>query len=330
MNRNAKIIASGMFVPEKIVPNSFFNELLGENVSDWLEEKVEIYERRWCSENESTADLCVNAANDVLKNANLDPNDIDLIIISTDTPEYISPSTSTIVQHRIGAMNTGTFDLNSACAGFVTALDTGAKYIRADKKYKYVMVIGAYAMSKYLNLEDKNTVSLFADGAAAFILKSVEADHEGFLAGNLKTQGQYADWMGIFGGGTKYPMGHKAVDEKLNKLKFVKRFPSELNPTMWSEMIKELCDEIGVTPKDINHFFISQLNIRALRETMDLLGLDMSNTATIMHKYAYTGSACIPMAFHLTQKQNKIKKGDLVMFVGSGGGLSFAASVFRM
>jgi len=328
--RNAKIIASGMFVPEKVVPNSYFNELLGENVSDWLEKNVEIFERRWCSENESTADLCVNAAIDVLKNANLEANDIDLIIISTDTPEYISPSTSTIVQHRIGAMNTGTFDLNSACAGFVTALDAGAKYIRADKKYKHVMVIGAYAMSKYLNMEDKNTVSLFADGAAAFILKAEETEKEGFLAGNLKTQGQYCDWMGIFAGGTKYPINQSSLEDKLNKLKFVKRFPNDLNPIMWSEMIKELCDEIDVKPKEINHFFISQLNIRALRETMAILDLDMRNTPTIMHKYGYTGSACIPMAFHLSNKKNNFKKGDLIMFVGSGGGLSFAASVFRM
>ena len=328
--RNAKIIASGMFVPDKVVTNSYFNKLLGENVSDWLEKNVEIYERRWCNEDESTADLCVHAANDALKNAGIHANDLNLIIISTDTPEYISPSTSTIVQHRIGAMNTGTFDLNSACAGFVTALDTGAKYIRADKKYKYIMVIGAYAMSKYLNMEDKNTVSLFADGAAAFILKAEETEKEGFLAGNLKTQGQYCDWMGIFAGGTKYPVNQSALDDKLNKLKFVKRFPSDLNPTMWSEMVKELCDEIEVKPKDINHFFISQLNIRALQQTMSLLGLDMSNTPTIMHKYGYTGSACIPMAFHLNQKEKKINKGDLVMFVGSGGGLSFAASVFRM
>lgn len=328
--RNAKIIASGMFVPEKIVPNSYFNELLGENVSDWLEENVEIYERRWCSENESTADLCTNAALDAIKNAGISANDLDLIIIATDTPEYISPSTSTIVQHRIGAMNTGTFDLNSACAGFVTALDTGAKYIRADKKYNHVMVIGAYAMSKYLNMEDKNTVSLFADGAAAFILKAEEKESVGFLAGNLKTQGQYCDWMGIFAGGTKYPVNQKILDDKLHKLRFVKRFPSDLNPTMWSEMIKELCVENGVQPKDIDHFFISQLNIRALQQTMDLLDLDMSKTATIMHKYGYTGSACIPMAYHLTEKEGKIKEGDLVMFVGSGGGLSFAGSIFRM
>ncbi|WP_445955667.1 3-oxoacyl-ACP synthase III family protein [Yeosuana sp.] len=328
--RNAKIIASGMFVPEKIVPNSYFNELLGENVSDWLEENVEIHERRWCSDDDSTADLCTNAANDALKNANLNADELDLIIVATDTPEYISPSTSTVVQHRIDAKNAGTFDLNSACAGFVTALDTGAKYIRADKKYKHVMVIGAYAMSKHLNMEDKNTVSLFADGAAAFILKAEESEEQGFLAGNLKTQGQFADWMGIFAGGTKFQINPDSLGKKLNKLQFVKRFPSDLNPTIWSEMIKELCDEIGVNPKDINHFFISQLNIRALQQTMDLLDLDMSRTPTIMHTYGYTGSACIPMAFHLTNKEGKIKKDDLVLFVGSGGGLSFAASVFKM
>ena len=162
--KNAKIISSGMYVPEDIYTNAYFNEILGEDVDTWLRENVEIFERRWCKEGESTADLCEKAANSALKNAGMKASELDLLIIATDTPEYISPSTAAVVQHRIGAVNAGTFDLNSACAGFVTATETAAHYIKSGGLHK-IMVIGAYGMSKYLDKTDKKTVTLFADGA---------------------------------------------------------------------------------------------------------------------------------------------------------------------
>ena len=145
--RNSKIIATGHYAPERIIPNVYFNELLGEDVDTWLRENLTIRERRWCSDDQSTADLCVEAAGKTLKTAGISADKLDLLIIATDTPEYISPSTASVVQNRIGAINAGTFDINSACAGFVTALDTAGKFIQADEQYTYILVIGAYAMS---------------------------------------------------------------------------------------------------------------------------------------------------------------------------------------
>ena len=330
MIRNAKIVASGMFVPEKVIPNLYFNELLGEDVDTWLQENLTIKERRWCNENQSTADLCVKAANDILNNAKINSIELDLLIIATDTPEYISPSTASVVQYRLGATNAGTFDVNTACAGFVTALDIASKYIRADKKYNKVLIIGAYAMSKYLNFEDKKTVTLFADGAAGVLLTSTETENEGLLTSRLYTEGQYADWMGIYAGGTHQPVTKKVIEQKDHLLKFVKKFPKETNPITWTRMIKEACDELNINPNDINHYFITQININSIWETLDNLGVDRSKGHTIMEKYAYTGSACIPMAFDVTNKNGLIKKDDLVLFIGSGGGLAFALSVFRM
>jgi 3-oxoacyl-[acyl-carrier-protein] synthase-3 len=330
MIRNAKIVASGMFVPEKIVPNSYFNEILGEDVDTWLRENLTIKERRWCNENQSTADLCIEAANNILSNSGIKANELDLVIIATDTPEYISPSTASVVQYRLGAINAGSFDVNTACAGFVTALDIASKYIRADKRYNKVLIIGAYAMSKYLNLEDKKTVTLFADGAAGVLLISTEKENEGFLTSRLYTEGQYAEWMGIYAGGTHQPVTEKVIEQKDHLLKFVKKFPKETNPTTWTRMIKEACIELKINPDDIKHYFITQININSIWETLDNLGVDRSKGYTIMEKYAYTGSACIPMAFDVTNKKGLIKKGDLVLFIGSGGGLAFALSVFRM
>jgi len=329
MIRNAKIISSGMFAPANVVTNAWFNSLLGEDVDTWLRENLTIKERRWCNENESTADLCVEAARKILSSAKAKPEDIDLLIIATDTPEYISPSTASVVQHRIGAIKAGTFDVNTACAGFVTALDIASKYIRSDKKYNKVLVIGAYAMSKYLNLLDKKTVTLFADGAAGVLLSATDEDC-GFLTSSLYTEGQYCDWMGIYAGGTHQPVNEKVLENKDHLLKLVKKFPKEINPATWTRMIKESCSELNIKPTDINHYFITQININSIWETLDNLGVERSKGHTIMENYGYTGSACIPMAFDDANKKGLIKKDDLVLFIGSGGGLAFALSIFKM
>lgn len=327
--RNSLIVGSGSYVPERIIPNSFFNELLGEDVDTWLRENLTIRERRWCEDNQSTADLAVNAALKALESAQISADQLDLLIIATDTPEYISPSTASVVQYRIGAKNAGTFDINTACAGFVTALDTAGKFIQADEKYNYVLVIGAYAMSKYLDLTDKKTVTLFADGAGAVVLKSEENSESGFLTGSLFTDGQYSDWMGIYAGGTHMPTTIEVVENKDHLLKFVKKFPKEINPTIWTKMIKESCEKINIPPSQIDHYFFTQININTIWETLDNLGVEKSKAHTIMDKYGYTGSACIPMAFDDAVQKGKVKRGDVLCFMGSGGGLAFANAIYK-
>ncbi|MCA1763910.1 MAG: ketoacyl-ACP synthase III, partial [Flavobacteriales bacterium] len=322
--RNAKIAGTGMYVPPKVVENSYFNELLGEDVDTWLRENVQVYERRWTGDDESTADLAEKAALKALERANIKPADLDLIIISTDTPEYLSPSTASVVQHRLGATKAGTFDVNTACAGFVTALDMAAKYIQADSRYKQVLVVGAYNMSKFLNKSDKKTVTLFADGAGAAVVSATEDGESGMLSSMLETRGEYADWMGIYAGGAKEPVSPEVLDSKTHLLQFVHKFPKELNPFTWTAMIESLCGEAGITPNDVNRFFITQININAIHETMDKIGIERERAEYVMHNYGYTGSACIPMALDQAVSNNKIKRGDYLMFIGSGGGLAFA------
>jgi 3-oxoacyl-[acyl-carrier-protein] synthase-3 len=329
MTRNAIIHSSGAYVPGRIIPNKYFNDLLGEDVDSWLRENVEIYERRWCSEDESTADLVIEAAGRAMESGHVSPEEIDLLIISTDTPEYISPSTASKVQYKMGMVNAGSFDVNTACAGFVTALDMGAKYIRSDEQYSTVMVVGAYAMSKYLNLENKNTVTLFADGAGAFILKAEENTERGFLASELITKGEYYDYMGIYAGGTNQPVTDEVLLDKTNLLQFVKKFPKTLNPEMWSMMSNNLCNRLNISPDDVDHYFLTQININSIRQTMDILGQPHDKAQTSMHYYGYTGSACIPLAFHDRLEAGKIDRGDLLVFIGSGGGLAFASAAFR-
>ncbi len=328
--RNAVIASVGAYVPQQVLTNAYFNELLGEDVDTWLRQNVHIYERRWCAPDESTADLCEHAARQALSRAEVEPAEVDLIVISTDTPEYVSPSTASVLQYRLGAHRAGTFDINAACAGFVTALDIGAKYIRSDERYRYVLVIGGYAMSKYLNPKDKKTVTLFADGAGAVLLQSAPAeDSSGFLAGELRTLGQYHDWMGIYAGGTYRPITPQVLERCEHRLQFVRKFPPDLNPNVWTDMALQLCRRIGVTPAEVQHYFLTQININSIWETLDRLGVPRERATTVMHYYGYTGSACIPMALNEAWEKGKVQRGDLCFFIGSGGGLAFAAAAFR-
>jgi len=190
--------------------------------------------------------------------------------------------------------------------------------------------VGAYAMSKYLNMQDKKTVTLFADGAGAVVLKSTNEKGHGFLTSSLYTEGQYSDWMGIYAGGTFQPVTKEVVEKGDHLLKFVKKFPKELNPITWERMIREACSSINILPGDIKHYFFTQININSIWQTLDALGIDRNRAHTIMDKYGYTGSACIPMAFDDARKKGKIKEGDLVCFIGSGGGLAFALAIYKM
>lgn len=327
--RNARIAGTGAAVPERVVPNSYFNELLQEDVDTWLRENVQIYERRWLSEGESVADLCEKAARQAIERAGISSTDLDLIIIATDTPEFISPSTASILQDRLGAVNAGSFDVNTACAGFVSAFDTGTKYIQADPRYKHILVIGAYAMSRYLNLHDKKTVTLFADGAGAVVLSATDDGTSGQLASLQMTQGQYNEWMGIYAGGARIPITPQVVEKGEHKLQFVKKFPKELNPAMWSGMAQQMAVSAGCEVQDVKMFFMTQININSIFEMLDILGLPHDRAIYIMHKYGYTGSAAIPMALNQAVEEGKIQRGDLITLIGSGGGLAFAGSLVR-
>ena len=327
VKRNARIAATGMYAPQQVLSNQYFDELLGGNVSAWLEKNLTIRERHWCAEDESTADLVVAAAQATLDQSTIAATDLDLVIVATDTPEYISPATASAVQYRLGATRAGAFDLNAACAGFVTGLDMGAKYIQADSRYLNVLVVGAYAMSKYLDSADKRTVTMFADGAGAVLLQATEAG-DGWLASRLHAEGQYHDWMGIYGGGTHLPVSEAVLAHKDHLLKFVKNFPKEINPKTWTRMVRGVVQDAGRQPRDIDMIFFTQININSIRQTMESLGLPMSRTHCVMDRYGYTGSACIPMCLAEADAQGKLKRGDLVVFMGSGAGLAFAAAAF--
>ncbi len=328
--RNAKIIGTGVHVPEKVLTNDDLSRMLGENINQFVETNLGILERHFLAENESTADLASEAAKNALQEAKISPEDIDLIILSTDTPEYLSPATSVVVQDRIGAKNAGTFDLNCACAGFVTALDTAVKYIVADKNYKNILVIGVYAMSKFLDWKEKKTVTIFADGAGAVILQVTESEQVGLLSSKLVADGSYHDFLGIFAGGSKYPIDQKELDLGYrNKVRFATKFPPEVNINGWQSIVAEVLKRANLTQHDIKLFLWTQVNIATIKIVMEQMNLPMFRTHTIMHKWGYTGSACIPMVLDDSIRAGKLVRGDKFVMCASGGGLNMACVVFQ-
>ncbi len=318
-----------MAVPDNVVPNSWFNGRLGEDVDTWLQENLTIRERRWMKEGEKMSDLCIEAVRKALDMAEVRPEEIDLLIISTDTPEYISPSTASVVCHKAGLSKAASFDLNSACAGFVTASETAVNFIKADPRYTKAVVVGAYGMSRYLNLDDKKTVTLFADGASAAVLEATGDSGRGHLASDMRTKGEYYDYMGIYEGGSAHPVSSESVKEQKHKLVFTKKFPKELNPVMWTDMIRSVAARGGFEVREIKKAFMTQININQIWETMDNLGLPRDTAPAIMSTYGYTGSAAIGMAMDETIRKGALKPGDIFVMMGSGGGLSFACNAFR-
>jgi 3-oxoacyl-[acyl-carrier-protein] synthase-3 len=327
--RSAVIVGTGLYAPEKIVGNSFFSEKFGRDMNSFLLEQRNIRERHFMSEEQATSDLVLPAAQKALRAAGLTATDLDLIIVSTDTPDYISPSTASVVQFKLGATRAGTFDLNTACAGFVTALDVASKYLQADPRYKNILVVGAYGMSKHFDWNDYKTVSVFADGAGAAVLQAQETSSFGVLSSELYTDGQHCESMGIYAGGTRTPTTVTAIEKHQHQLQFLKRVPPETNGLHWPRLIKNVLSRAGAQVSDVDHFFLTQLNIGGINEVMDGLGVERTKSHNIMDRYGYTGSACLPMALADAASAHKLKKGDLLVFVGSGGGMSMAALALR-
>jgi 3-oxoacyl-[acyl-carrier-protein] synthase-3 len=233
------------------------------------------------------------------------------------------------VQAKLGAADAGTYDINCACAAWVTGLDAAARYIATDAEYRHILVAGGYGMTKFLDWSDKYTCTLFADGAGAAIVGA--GGEPGSLSGKLIAAGQYHDALGIYTGGTYRPATPEVVNE-LGKprVQFVKKFPATFNSDNWPPLVRAVVGKAGLTLGDVDFFLFTQLNLRTIEYVMENLGQPMSKTHWIMDKWGYLGSACIPAALDDALEGGVgPEPGDNVVFCASGGGLAMAASVWR-
>jgi len=334
MVRSAIVAGLGMYVPEKTLTNEEIEQMLGRpGTANWLVENVGIKQRHIMAEDEVTSDLALHAGRQAMENAGLEANELDLIILSTDTPDYLSPATSVVVQHKLGAKNAGTFDVNCACAGLVTSMDIASRYIKTDSDIDSVLVIGAYGMTKFVDWTDHYTCTLFADAAGAVLVRASE-DQEGFIASKLIADGSFHDHLGVFVGGTAEPPTVEAIRNHRHHLAFRKRFPADTNLQHWPILTRDCVSKANLSMEDIDWIFFTQVNLRTIEAVMKELDMPLEKTHNVMDKWGYTGSACIALAMYDAIDQAKLPppgqgNGENIALCSSGGGFNMAAAVLR-
>ncbi len=326
----ARIASTGMYLPERDVPNddlrARFNARFPEFV-DKMEASTGILRRWWAPEDWAASDLAVRAAQHALERAGKSPEEVDLIVLGTDSPDYITPATSVVVQHKLGARNAGTFDVGCACASFPTGLAAAAGIMASNKTIECVVVIGVYLMHKLASPDDP-MVFFYGDGAGAAVLE--RSDTAGFLGAAFQADGAYAKSWGIYAGATAEPATEDAVRAGRTSVRMVDRYPPEINNDGWPRLVRKLAHNSGFGIAEIDFVIFTQVRKPTIELVMNDLGLPASKTHTIMEEWGYTGSACIPMALHDALEKKRIRKGDLVVLVGSGVGYNQAAAAIRM
>jgi 3-oxoacyl-[acyl-carrier-protein] synthase-3 len=326
--RFAQILSTGRYIPHRRLDNADLGALLGEPVGDWLVDNVGIHARHVMAEHENTSDLIVHAARQALGRAGVAPPDVDLVIVATDTPDYISPATASVVQHKLGAVSAGTFDVNAACAGWVAALDMAARYVMTDPDIERVLVCGGYGMTRYLDWNDKKTATLFADGAGVALVG--RGDEPGWLAGKLTADGQYHDALGIYTGGTARPATAPVIaHEGQPCVRFVRKFPATFNSDRWPPLIRATLAKAGLRVEEVGLYVFTQLNARTIEAVMHRLELPMARTHMVMDKWGFLGSACIPVAFDDALSLRELDEGTPMVFCATGGGLAMGCTVWR-
>ncbi len=331
---SAKISGTGMYLPEKKITNEELGRKMNYDVEDYLKEKG-IKVRFKAGPEESTSDLAAGASTLALEDAGLSPEKLDLIILATDTPDYVTPPTSAILQNKLGAENAGSFDINAACTDETLGLSIGSQYIMLDPGIDNVLVTGAYGMTKWLDWDDySNSASkvlgmLFSDGGGAVVLSN--ADQPGYLASNTLTEGKFWDAYGIYLGTAK-PPDREMIERKENYLRFHENehhVPPDFNQSRWPDLVEGTVEKVNAELDDIDSILFNQIDKSTIEETMQRMDLDTSRTHLVMDKFGYAGSASVLMALHDALKEGKIETGDLVAFCTSGAGFVMSVSLFR-
>lgn len=327
MTRYATIIGTGRYLPPIERPNSEMRAQFGE-VIDKFEKATSIQTRFYAPDDWATSDLAVAAARDALEDAGIRPDQLDMILLGTDSPDYITPATSVVVQHKLGATRAGSFDIGCACASFPTGLVQAAGMIATNPHMKYILVIGAYMMHKLSDWQNDPVSFYYGDGAGAAVLAA--SDKPGFVSSTFFADGSYYPNWGIYAGGTAEPVTLEAVQAGRTQVRFITPFPASVNNEGWPRRVRELAANGGFALDEIDLAIFTQVRYASIELVMADLGLPLERAHWIMDRWGYTGSACLPMCFDEARKLGKVKPGDLVTFVGSGVGYNQAGAAFVM
>jgi len=316
---NAKIIASGSYVPEKFLTN-FDLEKMVDTSDEWILERTGISKRHIAAKDELTSDLATKAAQKAISNAKIDIDEIDMIIVATTTPDLTFPSTAVIVQAKLGAKNAFAFDIQAVCSGFIYALSTANNFIKSGQ-VKNVLVIGAETISKIIDWQDRNTCVLFGDGAGAVVLSATDDTKSGIISTRLYSDGNLVDMLKTTGG----PSSTGESGYITMKGKEVFKHAVE---KMGNCVIKSL-EAANLKPEDIDLLIPHQANARILTAVAKRLELPMEKVIMTVQNHANTSAASIPLALDYALENNRIKKGDIVVMEALGGGLTWGSVVVK-
>ncbi len=316
----------GIYLPTKIITN-FDLEKMVDTSDEWIRTRTGIQERRIAEDGIATSDLATIAAQDALKDAGAEAEDIDLIVVATATPDMAFPATACIVQDRLGAKGAATFDLLAGCTGFIYAVASAAQFVALGLAKK-ALVIGAETLSKITDWTDRTTCVVFGDGAGAVVLEEVEGDR-GILGIDLGADGSGGDLLKLPGGLSRYPASHKTVDEKLHFVKMSGNEVFKFAVRIMGESSLRALNRCSISPEGIDLLIPHQANIRIIKAAANRLGVPMSKVFTNVHKYGNTSAASIPIALKEALQEDRIKEGDILVLTGFGAGLTWGSLVIR-
>lgn len=320
------IIGTGYYAPEKVVTNTDLEKMVDTN-NEWIMERTGISERRIVDDNIATSDIAVKAAQNALADAGVKPEEIELIIVATLTPDMVFPSAACVVQNKLQAVNAAAFDLSAACSGFVYAMSVGSQFIQSGM-YKKVLVVAAESLSKITNWEDRNTCVLFGDGAGAAVLGPVEEGY-GILGVELGADGSGAEFLHMPAGGSLHPATLETVKNKMHYIHMNGNEVFKFAIKIMGEAAYKALERAGLNTKDVDCLIPHQANIRIIKSAAKRLSLPMEKVFVNVNKYGNTSAASIPIALAEAVKERHFKKGDIVVLVGFGAGLTWASCVLK-
>lgn len=324
---NAFVSAVGHYFPDKTVTNKYFEDYL-DTTDDWIKTRTGISERRYLEKDQPTSYAAVRAARMILEKRGISAEEIDLIIVTTVTPDMFYPSTAARVQKELGAKNCWGFDLSAACSGFIFGLNTAAQFIE-NGTCKKVLLIGADKMTSIIDFEDRNTCVLFGDGAAGFLLEPTEDKSAGVLDSILHIDGNGGEFLYQPGGGSLNPPTHETVDRKMH-------FVHQDGKTVFKEAVKgmadvsaELMERNGLKSDDVAYLVPHQANMRIIQATADRMGVELDKVMINIHKYGNTTSCTIPSCVSEYFYEGKVKKGDYLILSSFGAGFTWGSVLLK-
>lgn len=320
--RNAAITAVGMYVPEKIMDNKYFESIVDTN-DEWIVSRTGIRERR-LMEIGATSDMAAKACEDLFKTTNVKPEEIDVIIVATVTPDMLFPATACLVQEKIGAKNAWGFDLSAACSGFLFALQTGASLIESGS-YKKVIVVGSDKMSAITDYTDRNTCILFGDAASAVLLEASEDLKYGIKDSMLYVDGAGKNALYMKAGGSALPSSHETVDQKLHYIYQDGKAVFKVAVKGMADISYEIMERNGLKSEDVSYLVPHQANLRIIDATAQRMGVSKDKVMINIDKYGNTTAATIPLCLTEYYRAGKVKKGDNLILAAFGAGYTWGS-----